>query len=104
MSLDFSLSPEQLQLQANAHAFAEGVLAPIPGQLDAIADPAEAFYATRAAYRETSETLPCSVPASAGSSARNRGRRCKNAKVWFAGDFGTANMSATWSRAADQSR
>jgi alkylation response protein AidB-like acyl-CoA dehydrogenase len=52
MALDFSLSPEQLQLQANARAFAEGVLAPIPGQLDAIADPAEAFYATRAAYRE----------------------------------------------------
>jgi nitroalkane oxidase len=52
MSLDFSLSPEQLQLQANARAFAEGVLAPLPGQLDAIADPAEAFYATRAAYRE----------------------------------------------------
>ena len=52
MALDFSLSPEQLQLQDNARAFAEGVLAPIPGQLDAIADPAEAFYATRAAYRE----------------------------------------------------
>jgi alkylation response protein AidB-like acyl-CoA dehydrogenase len=52
MALDFTLSPEQLQLQANARAFAEGVLAPIPGQLDAIADPAEAFYATRAAYRE----------------------------------------------------
>jgi alkylation response protein AidB-like acyl-CoA dehydrogenase len=52
MALDFSLSLEQLQLQANARAFAEGVLAPIPGQLDAIADPAEAFYATRAAYRE----------------------------------------------------
>ncbi len=52
MPIDFTLSPEQLQLQANARAFAEGVLAPIAAQLDAIADPAEAFYSTRAAFRE----------------------------------------------------
>ncbi len=52
MAIDFTLSPEQLQLQANARAFAEGVLAPIAAQLDAIADPAEAFYSTRAAFRE----------------------------------------------------
>lgn len=52
MAIDFTLSPEQLQLQANARAFAEGVLAPIAAQLEAIADPAEAFYSTRAAFRE----------------------------------------------------
>src|SRR2546425_3392582 len=52
MAIDFTLSPEQLQLQANARAFAEAVLAPIAEQLDAIADPAEAFYSTRAAFRE----------------------------------------------------
>ena len=52
MAIDFTLSPEQLQLQANARAFAEGVLAPIAAQLDAIADPGEAFYSTRAAFRE----------------------------------------------------
>lgn len=52
MAIDFTLSPEQLQLQTNARAFAEGVLAPIAAQLDAIADPAEAFYSTRAAFRE----------------------------------------------------
>lgn len=52
MAIDFTLSPEQLQLQANARAFAEGVLAPIAAQLDVIADPAEAFYSTRAAFRE----------------------------------------------------
>ena len=28
--------------------------------------------------------------------AQQRQARCKNARVWFAGDFGTANMSATW--------
>src|SRR5256885_1901637 len=52
MAIDFTLSPEQRQLQANARAFAEGVLAPVAAQLDAIADAAEAFYSTRAAYRE----------------------------------------------------
>ncbi len=52
MSIDFTLSPEQRQLQANARAFAEGVLAPVAEQLDAITDAAEAFYSTRAAYRE----------------------------------------------------
>jgi len=52
MAIDFTLSPEQLQLQVNARAFAEGVLAPIAAQLDAIADPAEAFYSTREAFRE----------------------------------------------------
>ena len=52
MAIDFTLSPEQLQLQANARAFAEGVLSSIGAQLDAIADPAEAFYSTRAPFRE----------------------------------------------------
>ena len=35
MAIDFTLSPEQLQLQANARAFAEGVLTPIAAQLEA---------------------------------------------------------------------
>jgi alkylation response protein AidB-like acyl-CoA dehydrogenase len=52
MPIDFTLSPEQRALQDSARAFAEGVLAPISAQLDAIADPAEAFYFTRAAFRE----------------------------------------------------
>src|SRR5438067_7191094 len=52
MAIDFTLSPEQRQLQDNARAFAEGVLAPVAAQLDAIADAAEAFYSTRPAYRE----------------------------------------------------
>lgn len=52
MPIDFTLSLEQRALQDGARAFAEGVLAPIAAQLDAIADPAEAFYFTRAAFRE----------------------------------------------------
>jgi nitroalkane oxidase len=52
MAIDFTLSPEQRQLQDNARAFAESVLAPVAAQLDAIADAAEAFYSTRPAYRE----------------------------------------------------
>jgi alkylation response protein AidB-like acyl-CoA dehydrogenase len=52
MPIDFTLSPEQRALQDGARAFAEGVLAPISAQINAIADPAEAFYFTRAAFRE----------------------------------------------------
>lgn len=52
MSIDFTLSPEQRALQESARAFAEGVLAPISAQIDAIADPTEAFYFTRPGYRE----------------------------------------------------
>src|SRR5690242_17810334 len=52
MPIDFTLSPEQRALQEDARAFAEGVLAPLSAHIDAIADPAEAFCFTRAAYRE----------------------------------------------------
>jgi nitroalkane oxidase len=52
MPIDFTLSPEQRALQDRARAFAEGVLAPLSAHIDAIADPAEAFYFTRAAFRE----------------------------------------------------
>ena len=52
MPIDFTLSAEQRALQDRARAFAEGVLAPLSAHIDAIADPAEAFYFTRAAFRE----------------------------------------------------
>jgi len=52
MPIDFTLSPEQRTLQDRARAFAEAVLAPLSAHIDAIADPAEAFYFTRAAFRE----------------------------------------------------
>ena len=43
MPIDFTLSPEQRALQDDARAFAEGVLAPLSAQIDAIAAPTEAF-------------------------------------------------------------
>ena len=52
MPIDFNLSEEQQQLQSNARAFAEGVLAGVADRLDAVTDPAEAFYAQRDIYTE----------------------------------------------------
>lgn len=52
MPIDFTLSEEQQQLQSNARAFAEGVLAGVAERLDAIVDPGEAFYAQRDIYTE----------------------------------------------------
>lgn len=52
MAVDFALSPEQEQLRSNARGFAEGVLAGVAERLDAIADPAEAFYAQREIFTE----------------------------------------------------
>jgi len=50
--IDFTLSEEQEQLRGNARAFADGVLAGVADRLDAITDPAEAFYAQREIYVE----------------------------------------------------
>jgi len=50
--IDFTLSEEQEQLRANARAFAEGVLTGVAERLDAVQDPAEAFYAQRDIYVE----------------------------------------------------
>jgi alkylation response protein AidB-like acyl-CoA dehydrogenase len=55
MAVDFELSSEQLELQANAHAFAESQLSKVGEHLDTVDDPAEAFYATRDAYRAMAE-------------------------------------------------
>ncbi|MGH9039768.1 MAG: acyl-CoA dehydrogenase family protein [Acidimicrobiia bacterium] len=52
MAIDFTLSEEQQQLQTNARAFAEGVLGGVADRLDAIEDPAKAFYAQRDIYIE----------------------------------------------------
>ena len=51
MPIDFTLSPQQQELQASARAFAEEVLAPVQAELDTITDPAEAFYRTREPFR-----------------------------------------------------
>ncbi|MGH8933943.1 MAG: acyl-CoA dehydrogenase family protein [Egibacteraceae bacterium] len=52
MPIDFTLSPEQRELQQNARAFAESVLADAAATIDRIADPVEAFRAGRAAFTE----------------------------------------------------
>ena len=52
MAIDFTLSDGQQELQANAKAFADGVLRPIVEGIDRAADPWESFLAGREAYRE----------------------------------------------------
>jgi nitroalkane oxidase len=52
MAIDFTLSESQRELQKNAQAFAEGVLAPTVESIDRAADGWEAFVAGREAYRE----------------------------------------------------
>lgn len=51
MAIDFTLSPQQEKLQADARTFAEQVLAPLAAELDATTDPWEAFCRTREPFR-----------------------------------------------------
>jgi nitroalkane oxidase len=52
VAIDFALSDSQQELQANAKAFAEGVLRPNVERIDRAADGWESFLAGREAYRE----------------------------------------------------
>ncbi len=52
MAIDFTLSKEQHELQLNARAFAQRVLAPIVREADAEPDPLRAFQLTKPAYVE----------------------------------------------------
>jgi nitroalkane oxidase len=52
VTIDFTLGEEQQQLQSDARAFAESVLGGVADRLDAIDDPAQAFYAQRDVYTE----------------------------------------------------
>jgi acyl-CoA dehydrogenase len=52
MAIDFTLSEQQRQLQLNARAFAQRVLAPIVREADAEPDPLRAFQLTKPAYVE----------------------------------------------------
>jgi nitroalkane oxidase len=52
MPVDFTLSAEQEGLRSTARGFAESVLAGVAERLDAIDDPAEAFYAQRDVFTE----------------------------------------------------
>ena len=50
MGIEFTLSPEQRELQSQARTVAASVLAGMAERLDAIDDPAQAFYAQRDAF------------------------------------------------------
>src|SRR3954453_17606265 len=50
MAIDFTLTTEQRELQANARAFAENVLAPVVRDADDEPDPLRAFQRTKDAY------------------------------------------------------
>lgn len=52
MTIDFTLSEAQQQLQKNAQGFAESVLRPVAERIDRAPDGWEAFLAGREAYRE----------------------------------------------------
>jgi acyl-CoA dehydrogenase len=55
MAIDFTLTPDQKQLQAVARDFAEHVLAPIVRVADREPDPLKAFQLTKPAYLEASK-------------------------------------------------
>ena len=50
MAIDFTLSNEQRELQANARDFAENVLAPVVKAADEEPDPLKAFQMTKEPY------------------------------------------------------
>jgi alkylation response protein AidB-like acyl-CoA dehydrogenase len=64
MAIDFTLTNAQRDLQSNARAFAERMLAPIASKLDRILDPWESFLASREAYREMARAgfTKCFIP------------------------------------------
>src|SRR3954465_4137921 len=68
MAIDFSLSNEQRELQANAREFAETVLAPVVREADAEPDPLRGFQRTKDAYREAYKAgiAFCMIPSEYG--------------------------------------
>ena len=63
MAIDFTLTPEQKELQASTRAFAQDVLAPIVREADAEPDPLKAFQLTKDAYvASTSSAIPSASP------------------------------------------
>jgi len=55
MSIDFTLTDEQRQMQRTARAFAQNELRPVAERADKIPDPWEAFLATREVYKRAYE-------------------------------------------------
>ena len=64
MAIDFTLSNEQRELQANTREFAENVLGPVVREADAEPDPLRAFQLTKPAY------VPPTRPASPSACCR----------------------------------
>ena len=64
MAIDFTLTPEQQRLQADARAFAENVLASVVREADAEPDPLKGFQLTKPAYVEAYKAgiAYCMVP------------------------------------------
>jgi alkylation response protein AidB-like acyl-CoA dehydrogenase len=55
MAIDFSLSPEQQQLQLGARAFGREVLSKVRGTIAGMTSPAQRFYATRPFYAQMAQ-------------------------------------------------
>src|SRR4051812_50230145 len=68
MAIDFTLSNEQRELQANAREFAETVLAPVVRDADAEPDPLRGFQRTKEAYVAAYEAgiAFCMIPSEYG--------------------------------------
>lgn len=64
MSIDFTLSETQRDIQESARSFATRFLTPIGEKVDRISDPWDAFLATREAYREMAHAgfTKCFIP------------------------------------------
>jgi alkylation response protein AidB-like acyl-CoA dehydrogenase len=52
MAIDFTLSPEQQQLQADARGFADAVLSEVRGLIDPLPRPEDRFFATQPIYAQ----------------------------------------------------
>ena len=52
MAIDFTLSPEQKEIQAQARDFAEKMLAPMSQKIDEEPDPLRGFQMAKPAYQE----------------------------------------------------
>src|SRR4051812_50210969 len=75
MAIDFTLSNEQRELQANAREFAETVLAPVVRDADAEPDPLRGFQRTKEAYVAAYKAgiAFCMIPSEYGGGGPGKG-------------------------------
>jgi nitroalkane oxidase len=73
MAIDFTLSPEQVQLQTTTREFAHDVLAGVPALTEHLVSPQERFAATRPVYQQLVEAgyLRKIIPESVGGELRS---------------------------------